>query len=62
MKRVDIQVRLPESQAMALAQFLKRIGWDEMRVNAADEMETYEIRSALTQIQNTLEAEGYAPR
>ena len=38
---------LDEDEAMAMAQFVKRVGWSEMRTNAASEDETYLMRSAL---------------
>ena len=41
-----IQFELPGDEAWALAQFVKRVGWTEMRENAESEEETYLIRSA----------------
>lgn len=57
-----IQFELPGDEAWALAQFVKRVGWTEMRENAETEDETYLIRSALSQLADALRDQGYAPR
>ena len=57
-----IQFELPGDEAWALAQFVKRVGWTEMRENAESEDETYLIRSALSQLADALRDQGYAPR
>lgn len=53
---------LTQSEALALAQFVKRVGWSEMRENAVDENEAYEIKAAIYKLQDALAASGYAPR
>jgi hypothetical protein len=53
---------LSEAEAWALAQFVKRLGWTEMRGNAVDDNEAYEIRSALDKLQQALAGAGLAPR
>lgn len=57
-----LSVHLTDAQALALAQFLKRIGWSEMRGCAVDTFETYLIRDALDLVQKDLARAGYAPR
>ena len=57
-----IQFELPGDEAWALAQFVKRVGWTEMRENAESEDETYLIRSALGKLFEALREVGYAPR
>ena len=57
-----IQFELPGDEAWALAQFVKRVGWTEMRENAENEEETYLIRSALGKLFEALREVGYAPR
>lgn len=52
-----IELRLVE--AHALAQFVKRVGWSEFRVNAVDDAEAYEIRAAVDALQRAL---AEAPR
>jgi hypothetical protein len=47
-KTIRIDVELPPAEALALAQFVKRVTWTEMRACAADEAECYEIRAAIT--------------
>ena len=48
---VRIDLELPSAEAMALAQFVKRVTWTEMRACAADEAECYEIRAAIDKVQ-----------
>jgi len=57
-----ITVELPADQAEALAQFVKRVGWAEMRACAADDKEAYDIRAALSALAKSLVGAGYAPR
>ena len=57
-----ITVELPLDQVEALAQFVKRVGWPEMRSCAVDDKEAYEIRAALSALAKSLADAGYAPR
>ena len=59
---VTVVVRLPDSEALALAQFVKRIGWREIRENAVDNDEAYEMRAAIYKLQTALAECGFAPR
>lgn len=61
-KTVLISLELPENQAIALAQFIKRVGWSEMRGCAVNDNEAYEIKDAVCVLQNALAEKGYAPR
>jgi hypothetical protein len=61
-KTVQITVELTTEQAEALAQFVKRVGWSEMRQNAVDDLEAYVIRDGIDQVRRALEGVGYAPR
>jgi hypothetical protein len=47
---------------LALAQFVKRLTWADMRGCAVDDAEAYEIRAAVGKLQNALALAGYAPR
>lgn len=62
MKLNNVTVELTEAQAMALAQFVKRVGWREMRDNAVDDDETYLIREAIYCMQSALRDCGFSPR
>ena len=62
MNDVRILMALPDRQAWALAQLVKRIGWTEMRQNAVDDDEAREMRDALACLGNALAESGYAPR
>lgn len=57
-----ITVELPLDQAEALAQFVKRVTWTEIRACAVDDKEAYEIRAALSALAKGLAEAGYAPR
>ncbi|WP_055137525.1 DUF7706 family protein [Pseudomonas corrugata] len=53
---------LTDAQTLALAQFVKRLTWSDMRGRAVDDDEAYEIRDAVGKLQNALTRAGYAPR
>ena len=55
-------MELEPAQALALAQFVKRVGWAEIRQNAVDDDEAYVIRDALGFLAHALREVGYAPR
>jgi hypothetical protein len=59
---VHVDLDLPSSAALALAQFVKRVTWKEMRDCAVDDAEAYEIRAAVDTLQKALAEAGYAPR
>lgn len=61
-KRITVEVDLSPELALALAQFVKRVGWSEIRANAVDEDEAYDIRNALQYLRDGLAARGFAPR
>ncbi|EEW2237416.1 hypothetical protein D9H04_07850 [Escherichia coli] len=62
MKQVIFTVELSDLQALALAQLVKRIGWKEVRINAVDDDEAYEMMDAIARLQASLADIGYAPR
>lgn len=62
MKTVTIKLELTEQEALALAQFVKRIGWQEIRINAVDDNEAYCIRDAIAQVRSALSRQGFSPR
>lgn len=59
---VTVSMTMTEDQAQALAQFVKRVGWSEFRINAVNENEATTIRSAVDVLQTALAEAGYAPR
>ena len=59
---VTVTVVVSDLQAEALAQLVKRIGWVEIRQNAVDDLEAYEMRDAVYRLQKALGEAGYAPR
>ena len=60
--KTTITVELTEDEAMAMAQFLKRYIWTDVRKSAVDDAEAYLMRDAFTSIQHSLEDVGYSPR
>jgi hypothetical protein len=61
-KTVVFTVQLTNQQAFALAQFVKRIGWVEIRQNATGDDEADDMRSGLDQLRKGLQEVGYDPR
>lgn len=59
---VEVKLELTDGQALALAQFVKRVGWAEFRNNAVDDDEAYAIRDAVDQVMKALREAGYSPR
>lgn len=59
---VNLNFELDESQALALAQFVKRVGWSEIRENAVSDEEAYTMRYALGELAKALRESGYSPR
>lgn len=60
--RVMVAVDLSPELAWSLAQFVKRVGWSEIRANAADDHEADEIRTALEYLRDGLALAGFTPR
>lgn len=59
---VTFSVTINDELAEGLAQFLKRVGWSEIRQNAVDDVEAYTMRDALDQVRIRLQEAGYDPR
>ena len=59
---VVVTVELTDPQALALAQFVKRLTFAEARACAIDEDEAYRIVDAVGRLQRALGDVGYAPR
>ena len=61
-KLVTFTVQINEELADALAQFVKRVGFQEFRQNAVDDVEAYTMRDAVDQVRKALGEAGFAPR
>jgi hypothetical protein len=59
---VTLTVELNEELANAFAQFVKRVGFLEMRSNAVDDFEAYLIRDANARARIGLANAGFFPR
>lgn len=53
---------LSDSEALALAQLVKRIGYEEIRQNAVDKDEAQEMLNALAELAKVMGEAGYNPR
>ena len=62
METVRVELNLSDEQAMALAQFVKRVTWSDFRACAVDDDEAYMIGAAIDQVARALVDKGYAPR
>jgi hypothetical protein len=60
--QVTITATLTEIQALAFAQFLKRVGLDGYRLLSADTDEAYAMQDAGEALRKALAEQGYAPR
>lgn len=61
-KTITLELQVTEQAAMALAQFVKRVGWQEFRQNAVNDDEAYLIGDGVAALQRGLNHAGYAPR
>ena len=57
-----ITIPLLDHEAWALAQFVKRLSYREIRDNAVDEQETDNMKSAINNLQKSLAEAGFNPR
>jgi hypothetical protein len=49
---IQMELELSEEEALALAQFSKRVAWSAMRQCAVDEPECYQIRAAIDKLRS----------
>jgi hypothetical protein len=59
---IRVSVELPEEEAWAFAQFLKRAGYTDYRGQAIDENEACRMRDAGERLREALAGAGVAPR
>jgi hypothetical protein len=57
-----VDLLMTTAQAMALARFVKRIGWAEFRANAVDDDEARDVQAAVDAVQKALAEAGFAMR
>lgn len=62
MNSVTVTLELDPGNAWALALFVKRVGWSEIRQNAVDDTEAYDMRDAIEALQRALAEAGISPR
>lgn len=60
--KITINVELSSNEAMALAQFFKRVSVSNYEELAADEPEAYKMQGAGIKVQRALADEGFNPR
>ena len=59
---ITVSIAVNEELAQALAQFIKRVGFTEMRSNAVDDSEAYLMREAIERVRIGLANTGFSPR
>lgn len=59
-EKLDLNVN--DEEALALAQFVKRLSWSDLRSCAVSDDEAWLIKHAIDKLQNALREEGYSPR
>lgn len=59
---VRLDVDMTEEEALALAQFVKRVGFADCRGNAVDTDEAYLMIRALDRLRGALALAGWSPR
>jgi len=59
---VQLAAELTDAEALALAQFMKRVGFQGWRQNAIEDDEAYLMRDGCVKIANALADVGYSPR
>ncbi|ECI0568026.1 hypothetical protein UM74_25025 [Salmonella enterica subsp. enterica serovar Typhimurium] len=59
---VKVEFELTGEQALALAQFVKRVRWTEVRQNAVGDDEADLMMDAMSELAKALADAGYAPR
>jgi len=59
---ITLELNINEQTAMALAQFVKRVGWQEFSQNAVNGDEAYLIGDGVAALQRALSQAGFAPR
>lgn len=60
--QVEVWMELEPAQALALAQFVKRVRWTEVRQNATGDDEADLMMDAMGILAKALAEAGYAPR
>jgi hypothetical protein len=58
----EILLQLPDDEAYALAQYLKRAGLSDYRQLAVNEEQAYTMQAAAERLRSALAFAGYAPR
>jgi hypothetical protein len=59
---ITIEITLDDYQALALAQFAKRVGFDEFSNNASSNVQAYAMQDAMLKVRFALADQGVAPR
>lgn len=57
-----LDLELNDETAMALALFVKRVSWGDLRENAVTDREAWLMKEGIDKLQKALRDAGYAPR
>jgi hypothetical protein len=58
----EVFFQIEPEKAWALAQFVKLVGWSEIRSKAVSDEEAYTMRDALGEFAKALSDAGFSPR
>ncbi len=61
-KVIHLPLEMTDDEFWALAEFVKRVGWLEIRGNATNDDEAHNIKTAISALQSALAENGYSPR
>jgi hypothetical protein len=59
---ITVTFEVSENEAMALAQFAKRVCWSELRIRAVNDEQAYLISDGIAKLRKGLAESGFAPR
>lgn len=63
MKGIEtLALELNDETAMALAMYIKRVSWNDLRDNAVTDREAWLMKEGIDKLQKALQEAGYAPR
>ena len=61
-EKIQVSFEVSEVEALALAQFVKRVGFSDWRNNAVDDTEAYQMKDAFYKLQEGLADSEFSPR
>lgn len=56
------EIAFTEAEALALAQFVNRLGWEDFSASAAGDTEAFLVKQSVDKLQDLLTRAGFSPR